>query len=122
MKRQTLETAIISCLPDNLPPGTTFDVYAWELWRDAEGGWTVNDGWKIAREVDLTGLKEAARGRWEVFKINYFPRALVSGIDCHGAEEIAPGDLSPLYLEYEGTSFLEVRFQVPSPVPALTPV
>lgn len=114
MKRQTLETAVISCLPDSLPEGTTFDVFAWELWRDDSGGWSVNDGWKMAREVDLDGLKEAARNRWEVFKVNYFPRALVSGLDCHGAEEWNR-ELTPLYIEYEGTSFLEIRFNFPAP-------
>jgi hypothetical protein len=119
MKRQTLETAVASCLPDNLPPGTTFDVHAWELWGDGEGGWSVNDGWRIASDTDMSGLKEAARNRWEVFKVNYFPRATVSGLECHGGEEWN-GERSPLCLEYQGTSFLEIRFNLPSPVPAGT--
>jgi hypothetical protein len=119
MKRQNLETVISACLPEDLPPGTTMDVLAWELWGNRKEGFEVNDGWKIARETDLSGLKEAARGRWEVFKVNYFPRARVSEIDCHGGEEWEAGERSPLYIEYQGTSFLEIRFNLP---PVLPPV
>jgi hypothetical protein len=39
MKRQTLETAIAGFLPLD---GITFDVHAFELWRDGDS-WTVND-------------------------------------------------------------------------------
>jgi len=104
MKRQKLETAVVSCLPENLPEGTTFDVYAWELWRDDSGGWSVNDGWKIARETDLAGLKEAARGRWEVFKVNYFPRARVADLDCQEHFESRSWEWGPVSLECNGTS------------------
>jgi len=80
-----LENKIRSLLSD-APADTTFDVYAHELWRDTEGGWTSNDRWCIAHNVTLDGVLEAALGRWEIFKINYAPRARVKDVEEIGHE------------------------------------
>jgi len=83
-KRQTLETAIKELLA-NHPADSTFTVFAHELWRDGEG-WTSNDRWYLARNASLSEVLSIARGRWEVFKVNYSPRARVSDIADIGYE------------------------------------
>lgn len=107
MKRQTLETTIAEILAPVLAhdPAATFDLYGCELWRDETGGWSFNDAFRMVRDASLAEAQETARGRWEVFKANYSPRARVADID---ALEWQPGDAS-LYVECAGMSFLEIR-------------
>lgn len=100
-----LETQIKNMLgetPESMKPEARFDVIAFELWRESEGGWSVNDAWKIAQDTDIAGVLTAARGRWEVFKVNYSPRATVHGLT-------SDGDESTLIIESGGNSFLEIR-------------
>ncbi len=115
MKRQTLETAIAEILAPVLAfdPAATFDVYGCELWRDESGGWTFNDAFRMVREADLATVKETARARWEIFRLNYSPRARVADIDVL---EWCPGDRS-LYVECDYMSFLEIRVNYSAPVP-----
>lgn len=92
---------------DLLPQGETFSVKAFELWRDAEGGWSVNDGWTIARDVDRADAISALRGRWEVFKLNYLPKARVSDITDIGYDE------KQCSLEVDCTAFADIEVHQP---------
>ena len=79
-----------------------FNVIAHELWGNKWGGYETNTSWFIAKDADLEETLEAARGRWEVFKLNYYSKARVgdiidTGYDC---------DLS---LEVNCIPFLEIR-------------
>jgi len=82
MKR--LETTVAEFL-GGYDPEQTFNVIAHELWRD-EGGWSSNDRFRIATKVTRDEVPDIARGRWEVFKVNYAPRARVSDIEDIGYE------------------------------------
>ena len=55
----------------SIDPEATFTLWGHELWRDAEGGWSSNDRWKILSNGDLSEALEAARSRWEVMQCNY---------------------------------------------------
>jgi hypothetical protein len=83
MKRQTLEAHIRALLSDS-PQDATFNIAAHELWRDHEGGWSSNDRWLIIRDATLPDALAAIRGRWEIFKVNYSPRARVADITDNG--------------------------------------
>lgn len=99
MKNQTLETKIAGLLPS---VGETFDVWAYEMTHDGDG-WSVNSRWKMARGVDRAGVLEAARGRWEVFKVNYAPKARVRDIEEVGYNEYVS------QIEADGLAFLEIQ-------------
>ena len=106
MKRQTLETAIKEILSPVLTfdPSATFDVFGCELWKD-DGGWAFNDASRMATDTDLAGVQSIARSRWEIFRLNYSPKARVADVE---ALEWLPGDRS-LYVECAFMSFLEIR-------------
>tara|TARA_R110000868_G_scaffold188768_3_gene431543 strand:+ start:7761 stop:8084 length:324 start_codon:yes stop_codon:yes gene_type:complete len=70
-----------------LPEGDSFSVKFFELWREAEGGWSVNDAWWGQREGDRVTTIELLRDRWEVFKLNYLSRANVKDISDISFEE-----------------------------------
>lgn len=109
MKRQTLETAISEILAPVLAhdPAATFDVWGCQLQREPDGGWTFNDAFRMIREAGLAEALETARARWDIFKLNYAPRARVADIDCAG-EGFYPGCQS-IYIECNYMSFLEIR-------------
>lgn len=103
MKRKTLETVIREILSD-YPQGTLFDCIAYELWDDG-GSLPVNDAWSIARGCTIAEACEACRGRWEVWKLNYFPRAKVRDLtntNYSGVEY-------PALLEVDCVPFMEIR-------------
>jgi len=102
-KRQTLETLIDSLL-SGFPETATFDISAFELWGNARDGFDCNSSWYIGRDVPRDAVAEYARGRWEVFKVNYLPKARVSDIadiNCHAE--------SGLSLEVDCVPFLDIR-------------
>lgn len=101
-KRQTLETRIADMLIAN--GATTFDVIAHELWGNRREGFETNTSWHLTRNADVAQVLEAARGRWEVFKINYLPDARVSDL----IDDSCGTGLS-IYLSVNGTPFLEIR-------------
>jgi hypothetical protein len=82
--------------------GKTLSAYAYELWGNSREGYEVNDLWRIIKTDDFEVLLESARGRWEVFKINYSPRATVNGLSFDG-------DDFTVYIESDGIPFLEIR-------------
>lgn len=85
MKRQKLETAILELLRTGIaiPEAELYNVTAYGLTHDGEG-WSVNSPFRFGREVTFERLLEIARGRWEVFKGNYMPKARVSDISDIG--------------------------------------
>lgn len=100
MKRQTLETAIKELLA-NHPADSTYTILAHELWRYGDG-WTSNDRWYLSRNASLSEVLTIIRGRWEVFKVNYSPRARVADIADIGYQ---PGEYS---LECAHLPFIDI--------------
>jgi hypothetical protein len=101
-KPMKLETIIRILIEQSKPtPNESFDIIAHELIHDGEF-YSTNTSWYLRRDADIPAVLEAARGRWEVFKVNYAPRARVSDIRDIGYD----ADLS---LEVEGIPFLEIR-------------
>jgi hypothetical protein len=98
--KNTLEAAIIEFLA-RFPEETKFDVIAHEL-TNYGYGWSVNDNFRIGTDCDKQEVAERARGRWEIFKLNYMPKALVRKLTDVGWEkEIA--------IECDYVSFLTIR-------------
>lgn len=85
-----LETKLDQLLPD----WPSFNVQFHELWREPDGplcgGWSVNDSWtpfaKATKEETIGHL----RARWEVFKLNYLPKARVMDLEDIGCDEDSP--------------------------------
>lgn len=97
-----LETVIREFLAP-FPEGTRFKVKAFELCRE-DYGWSVNDAWYLESNADIETVLETARGRWEVFKANYLPRARVSNLTDIGFDTLEYG----INLECDCTAFLEI--------------
>ena len=98
-----LETKISKLISEtNTNEETRFDVIAHELWGNSREGFETNSSWYIATNADLAHVLEAARGRWEVFKVNYLPKARVSDIEDYSCD-------SCLSLEVDCVPFLEIR-------------
>lgn len=87
-----------------LPDWTSFDVIAHGLWSDGEGGWSVNDSWYMGRGCDREETITHLKHRWEVFKVNYHPKARVRDLSDAACDEE-----SPCYLEVDCIAFAEVR-------------
>jgi hypothetical protein len=98
-----LETKISNLITEtNATKEARFDVIAHELWGNSKEGFETNSSFFIARNADLSQVLEAARGRWEVFKVNYLPKARVCDITDTGYDNI-------LSLEVNYVPFLEIR-------------
>lgn len=98
-----LETKIRNLINQtNATNEARFDVIAFELWGNSRDGFDCNNAWKIARGVELNEALEVARARWEIFKVNYLPKARVSDITDTGFD-------STLSLEVDFVPFLEIR-------------
>lgn len=85
MKRPKLEKAIREILHTGvaIPETELYNVTAYELTHDGEG-WSVNTPFCLGENITFGHVLEIARGRWEVFKINYMPKARVSDIEDVG--------------------------------------
>lgn len=98
-----LETKIRNLITETNPTSDAlFNVVAHELWGNSQEGFSTNSSWYIATNADLSQVLEVARGRWEVFKLNYIPKARVSDISDSGYD-------SNLSLEVDYVPFLEIR-------------
>ena len=98
-----LETKIRNLITETNPDDDArFDVVAHELWGNSQEGYSTNSSWFITTNADLSQVLEAARGRWEVFKLNYLPKARVGDITDTGFD-------STLSLEVDCIPFLEIR-------------
>ena len=86
MKNQTFEKKIDHLL-SSFGDGP-FDVIAFELTNDGEG-WSVNTPFKIGSRKNREETITLLRHRWEIFKVNYMPKARVRDIqDLGNGEEI----------------------------------
>lgn len=74
----SFKEAIHTLLPEG--KDTFLSVQFYGLWRDSEGGWSVNDGWTAATNIERVALVDLLAQRWEVFKKNYYPRARLGDI------------------------------------------
>lgn len=98
-----LETKIRQLINEANPDANArFEVVAFELWGNAREGFDCNNAWHIARNADLAEVLESARARWEIFKVNYLPKARVSDIEDYSCD-------SRLSLEVGCVPFLEIR-------------
>ena len=98
-----LETKIRNLITEsNATNDARFDIVAHELWGNSRDGFDTNSSWYIKTNATLEEALEAARGRWEVFKLNYLPKARVGDIVDNGYSD----DLS---LEVDCVPFLEIR-------------
>lgn len=99
----TLEKAILKILGEHIahPECHTYKITSYDLTHDGEG-WSVNYPFTIGSSVPLSEALETARARWEVFKVNYLPRARVSDI-----ADIGEGDV--FELECDCTPFLQIE-------------
>ena len=98
-----LETKIRNLIRETQPTNDSrFNVVAHELWGNSEEGFSTNSSWYIATNADIETVLESARARWEIFKLNYLPKARVCDIQDTGYSV----DLS---LEVDGIPFLEIR-------------
>lgn len=88
------------------PSGSRFDLYAFELWPDGDGGHSVNDAWRFARDCNLPEAIEHALARWEVYRVNYAPSARVKHLelDDNGASY-------PVTITHHGLPVVEFRPQ-----------
>ena len=98
----TFENKIRNLINEATSPTSRFNVVAHELWGNKRDGFETNASWFITKDADLDETLEAARGRWEVFKVNYHSKARVSDINDIGCD----CDLS---LEVDCIPFLEIR-------------
>jgi hypothetical protein len=105
-KRPRLETVLAELLAPYFPaPDSTADVIAYTLDREPEGGLSVNDSWRMKRDATLAETLEILRARWEVFKLNYAPRARVSDL---GDANYSGPEFAAL-LECDCIPFAEIR-------------
>jgi hypothetical protein len=98
-----LETKIRNLITEtNATNDSRFNVVAHELWGNSEEGFSTNSSWYIATNADIETVLESARARWEIFKLNYLPKARVGDIQDTGFD-------STLSLEVDYVPFLEIR-------------
>jgi hypothetical protein len=98
-----LETKIRNLINETNPDADArFNVVAHELWGNSHDGLETNSSWYLATNADLSQVLEAARARWEIFKVNYLPKARVGDITDTGFD-------STLSLEVDFVPFLEIR-------------
>jgi hypothetical protein len=100
-KNMKLETKIRDMILE-ATQASRFNVVAHELWGEPEGGFSTNSSWYIASNADIDEVLEAARGRWEVFKANYLPKARVADIQDTGFND-------SLSLEVDYLPFIDIR-------------
>ena len=99
---KTLESTIRDFLTP-YPPETLFKVRAHELLHDGEG-WSSNDRFTLASAAPRDEIPAIARARWEVFKVNYSPRARVSDL-----ADIGYDPAIGLMLECDFLPFLDIE-------------
>lgn len=67
-------------LNELLPAGDSFNVQFYELTRNYGEGWSVNTAWRAATNASRAETLRLLRARWEVFKLNYAPKARVADL------------------------------------------
>lgn len=108
----TLEARALDLLrPFSLHHSTRYTLRAHALTHDGEG-WSSNDRFTIARDADLAGALEAIRGRWEVFRANYSPRARVADLAAPHERHEFDGQAIDLW-EVDMLPFLDIETSGP---------
>ncbi len=98
-----LETKIRQLINEtNANANARFEVVAFELWGNAREGFDTNSAWYLSKNADADQVLQDARARWEIFKVNYLPKARVCDISDTGFE-------STISLEVDSVPFLEIR-------------
>ena len=97
----TLEKKLESLLP---PGDGPFNVIAFELQGDGGGSWCVNTPFRIGTSLDRAGAINRLRSRWNIFKLNYAPKARVAGLS-----DISDGFDGACNLECDGIAFADVE-------------
>lgn len=109
-KARTLEQTISAMLElAEFPEGSRFDVVGFELTHDGEG-WSVNQPFTMRADVEADEIPAIARGRWEIFKQNYMPRARVKDIAF-----LDSGSETDCEIECGGLAFITIRKRETSP-------
>lgn len=75
-RKNSLEARLDSLLPE----GKVFKIVFHGLVCEPEGGWSVNDSWTAHNNADKEDAISILRDRWEIFKLNYLPKARVRDI------------------------------------------
>lgn len=84
-RKNTLEHAIVELLA-RYPENQEFTVIYHELTNDG-GSWSTNTSWRAKNYATKQEVAECARGRWEIFKLNYYPKARVKDITDIGYDD-----------------------------------
>lgn len=58
----------------------TYSLRAFELWGDGDG-YSVNSAWTFERDLTPKEALRAARDRFEIYKVNYAPKARIKDLD-----------------------------------------
>lgn len=110
-RKNTLEARALDLLqPYASSPSATFTIRAHALTHDGEG-WSSNDRWTIARDVDLAEALDAIRGRWEVFRANYAPKAQVQNVQTDCPHHFDGTVI--FHLDAENLAFLDIEISGP---------
>lgn len=84
-------------LDQMLPQWPSFRIQFHELWR-YDGSWSVNDSWTPRESADRQETISLLRSRWEIFKLNYLPKARVKDL-------VNIGDRDDCMLEVDCVAF-----------------
>lgn len=105
----TLEARALDLLrPFSLHDSTRYTLRAHALLHDGHG-WSSNDRFTIAQDVDLAEALKAIRGRWEAFRANYSARARVSDLDSLYTWHPLDQETAGLRLEADRLAFLDIE-------------
>lgn len=55
---------------EKIDPRASFDIFAYELYRDPEAGWISSDRWRILRGSTAEGAADEVLERWTKFNVN----------------------------------------------------
>jgi hypothetical protein len=69
----------------HLDPSKTYSLRAFELWGDGDG-YSVNSAWTFVRDLNSKEALEAARDRFEIYKINYAPKVRIKDLEMESDE------------------------------------
>jgi hypothetical protein len=86
MTAQYRKNSLEARLEELLPHYPSYAVIAHELWGE-DGGWSVNSSWYLSRSCNREEAISHLRHRWEVYKVNYHPKAKVKDLADMGDDQ-----------------------------------
>ena len=66
-----------------LKASTRYSLRAFELWGDGDG-YSVNSAWTFESNLYKAEALGAARDRFEIYKLNYAPKARIKDLEIEG--------------------------------------